>query len=186
MGMAEVAAGDGALQTCNDRGLSANRFLFFQLGAGQTTGMNTVLGTPDLQRPHALVFDRVGGHQQFAALLERQTVLPAKIDGLASVAPAKISLQTPRRVIHPGVNHPGIVPGLVLSEGGFLFNQQNGRIRIPLFHLPGGRNTDNAAADEHKVIFFQNKPRKIVKKKTWPGRIRRWFAPQKAWIPNTH
>ena len=53
-----------------------------QFAIGQALGFDTVFPAAPFQGRHPLVFGGVGGHQEFAALLERQAVLPAKGDGL--------------------------------------------------------------------------------------------------------
>jgi len=70
---------------------------------------------------HALHFQGRGGHQQLAAHLELDPVFAAKPFGGLGAAFAQIGLEAAGGVVDAGVNHPAVMPGLVLGQRGFFF-----------------------------------------------------------------
>ncbi len=60
------------------------------------------------------------------------------------------------RVVHPGMDHAAVMPGLVAGWRGLFFQQCDARIRVDINKLHSGRHADNAAADNHKIIHPRN------------------------------
>ncbi|MPN39575.1 hypothetical protein SDC9_187103 [bioreactor metagenome] len=50
------------------------------------------------------------------------------------------------------MNDAAVVARLVTGRAGLFFQQRNSGVRIDINQLHGGRHTDNAAANNHKII----------------------------------
>jgi len=98
---------------------------------------DAVLAAAHLKGIHAVPFQRIGGHQQFAALFIGQAVFAAKRHGGSGAAFAKVGLEAARLVVDTGMDDPGIAAGLMLGQGCLFFDQGNAGVRVALLQLPG-------------------------------------------------
>ena len=112
--------------------------------------------TPGKQLAHAFQFDFIGGHQQLAGLLERQSVLSAKRISGRSAFPAEAGFEASRFVIYAGVNDTAVMSGLMLCGRSFFFQQQDSGPGLALLKLPCGGETDNAGTDDDEVVFHSS------------------------------
>ncbi|VTR70129.1 hypothetical protein DESC_780317 [Desulfosarcina cetonica] len=99
------------------RGLAGDMgFAAFQRVPGKPFGMDPVQPATLLQVRHAGHLQGIRGHEQFAALRDRQAVLSAKCQGDGCTAPAEVGLQASRGVVDAGVDHTRVATGLVAGQ----------------------------------------------------------------------
>ncbi len=113
---------------------------------------------PLLQRgePGKLVLTR--RHDQLAAAIKGDAMLGGELCRLGIALPAIARLQAARLVIDPGMHHAAVAPGLVGGKLGFLLHQQDRGAGCAAGELHGGREADNAAADDDEIQHKRSVP----------------------------
>ena len=93
--------------------------------------------TAYFQITEALHLDRCGGDNEFAAVLDRNAVLSAKLLGFAIPSAAQACFQGARCIVHTGVNDSAVMTGLVGGNVSFLLEQhQTGAVASPTIPPP--------------------------------------------------
>ncbi len=128
------------------------RFALAQLLGVQALHLQAVLLRALVQGLHALHFQGVGRHQHLAADLELDPVLAAELLGGLGATLAQVGLEAARSVVDACVDHPAVVPGLVLGQDVFLFQDDQRSAGLALEDLHRRSQADDAAADDAKVI----------------------------------
>jgi hypothetical protein len=113
---------------------------------------------PDLIRLAALVdalqgWEFLFGHSDnhLAAELKRDAFLSAEsLHGDFSLS-AVDGLQGPRAVVDPRVENAGVVPRLMISDVGFLFEEGDSQVRSALSQLPCSCQANNPTPDNHDI-----------------------------------
>ena len=114
--------------------------------------IDPVLQCTLVQGEHALVLHRVRGHDQFAALLVTNVVVLAETQGFRDASAAELCFEAAGLVVDAGMYNPAVVAGLVPSHGLLLLDHDNAFGRLSLAQLPGDGKSDNAAANDRKIV----------------------------------
>ena len=93
----------------------------------------------------------VGGDDQLAAALVGDVALLAVLVQLARALHAQARLQRAGRVVDAGVDHPGVVAGLVLADLLLALEHAHRRVRLPSRQLARHRQADDPPSDDRKV-----------------------------------
>ena len=151
-------------KTCNIR------FQLLELFTTHGLGFYAVFPAAVFQGGQPFHLQIRGGHQQLTALTVGDFMGFAEIQGGGPAFLTEISLETAGLVVDPGVDHPGVVPGLVGGQSVFLFNDQNPGLGKSGLKGQGRGNADNAAADEGEIRILHCCLRWIeVDNAFWPG-----------------
>jgi len=93
----------------------------------------------------------VDRHEDLAVLFVGQTFDLTKGTKFADSINAEFRLQRTRLVVHAGMNHPAVVSRLVLTDPGFLLENDQSESRSRLEQAESGGETDDASADDGYV-----------------------------------
>src|SRR5262249_27469903 len=91
-------------------------------------------------------------HDQLAALLVANSLLLAVLVRLLTALGAETGLQRTRRVVDAGVDHPRVVPGLMLPDRRLFLEDRDARARSPHEKIARRGEADDAAPHDHDVV----------------------------------
>ena len=89
-----------------------------------------------------------------AAALVRDPVLVAERVHPAHPVDAELRLERARLVIDPGVQHAGVVPGLMARDLALTLEQRDAQARTALQELARERESDDPAADHREIAVI--------------------------------
>ena len=132
-----------------DRALADDAGLVLrQLPTVEPFGIEAVLDAASEEGAEPLELQIVCGHNELAALLERQAVMSADFARRLDARPAERRLQAAGGIIDAGMDDAAVVPGLVGSDFLLLLDDGDGQALIPPRQLQRGREADDASADD--------------------------------------
>ena len=108
-----------------------------------------------VQESEARDFSGVGCDYKFAADFVRHFVRPAKLGHLANAFYGQLRFCGAGFVIQTTMQDAAVVAGLMLAEGGFFFQQGDGRGGECLKMFVGGGKADEAAADDDELLCVE-------------------------------
>ena len=128
-----------------DRALADDAGLVLrQLPTVEPFGIEAVLDAASEEGAEPLELQIVCGHNELAALLERQAVMSADFARRLDARPAERRLQAAGGIIDAGMDDAAVVPGLVGSDFLLLLDDGDGQALIPPRQLQRGREADDA------------------------------------------
>ena len=126
-------------------------------GAHQLAGHTVGHAAPvEVVQPAQLGF--VQRHDHLAAQLVGDPFFPAEGDHSLPAGPAGGCLQRTGLVIDARVQHPRVVPCLVLRQPGLLFHDGDAPVRKAAAQLKSGGQPDNATADDSYIKIMHVSP----------------------------
>ncbi len=94
----------------------------------------------------------LGSDYDFSANFVRDGVFAAEVDHLPDAGYGETRFEGAGFVIESGVKHAAVMAALVAADGGLLFEDGDARIGKALTETPGGRESDDASADNHDAL----------------------------------